>query len=96
MKKFFTFIAAVLFAGSMFAEEPEPVVKSVVLDFTDSVWNFAKDYDKTEKTYINGSDTLYHAQCNFQFCQFLNDNFFNFIHRRALAAADSKMKDTGT
>ena len=56
MKKFFTFIAAALFAGSMFADEPE--VKSVTLDFSDSKWGIPTDYDKTEKSYTNGDYTV--------------------------------------
>ena len=56
MKKFFTFIAAVLMCAGMYAQEPE--VKSVVLDFTDANWGITTVYDKTEKSYTNGDYTI--------------------------------------
>ena len=48
MKKIFSLFAAVLFAGSMMAADAK-----VVLNFTDSVWGFPADYEKTEKSYTN-------------------------------------------
>jgi len=56
MKKFFSFIAAVLMCAGMYAQEPE--VKSVVLDFTDANWGITTVYDKTEKSYTNGDYTI--------------------------------------
>ena len=49
MRKIFSLIAAVLFAGSMMAADAK-----VVLDFTDAAWGFPADYSNTEATYENG------------------------------------------
>lgn len=49
MRKFFSLVAAVLFAGSMMAADAK-----VVLDFTDAAWGFPADYSNTEATYENG------------------------------------------
>ena len=57
MKKIFTFIAAVLFAGSMMAEA------RVTLDFTDAGWGFPKNYVTTEQSYTNGGYTITIGAC---------------------------------
>ena len=53
MKKFFSFVAAMLFAGSMMAADAK-----VVLDFTDAGWGFPTDYVTTETSYTNGGYTI--------------------------------------
>ena len=52
MKKLFSLIAAIAFAGSMMAADAK-----VVFDFTDASWGFPTDYVKTEQSYTN-ADSL--------------------------------------
>ena len=52
MKKLFSLIAAIAFAGSMMAADAK-----VVFDFTDASWGFPIDYVKTEQSYTN-ADSL--------------------------------------
>ena len=49
MRKIFSLIAAVLFAGSMFAADAK-----VVLDFTETAWGFPSAYSKDATPYTNG------------------------------------------
>lgn len=53
MKKFFSLIAAVLFAGSMMAADAK-----VVLDLTDDAWGFPTSYSKDAATFTNGGYSL--------------------------------------
>ena len=53
MRKFFSLIAAVLFAGSMMAADAK-----VVLDFTDAGWGFPTDYQTAQTSYTNGDYTV--------------------------------------
>jgi len=59
MKKFFSLIAAVLFAGSMMAADAK-----VVLDLTDDGWGFPTAYTKTAGSYTNGGYTLAFGESN--------------------------------
>lgn len=53
MKKIFSLIAAVLFAGSMMAADAK-----VTLDFTDAGWGFPADYVTTDTSYTYGGYTI--------------------------------------
>ena len=53
MRKFFSLVAAVLFAGSMMAADAK-----VVLDFTDAGWGFPTDYVTAQTSYTNGDYTV--------------------------------------
>ena len=53
MKKFFSFVAAMLFAGSMMAADAK-----VVLDLTDDAWGFPTSYSKDAATFTNGGYSL--------------------------------------
>ncbi len=53
MRKIFSLIAAVLFAGSMMAADAK-----VVLDLTDDAWGFPTSYSKDAATFTNGGYSL--------------------------------------
>ncbi len=53
MKKFFSFVAAMLFAGSMMAADAK-----VTLDLTDAGWGFPTSYSKEAATFTNGGYSL--------------------------------------
>ncbi len=59
MRKFFSLVAAVLFAGSMMAADAK-----VVLDLTDAGWGFPTAYTKTAANYTNGGYTLAFGESN--------------------------------
>lgn len=59
MRKIFSLIAAVLFAGSMMAADAK-----VVLDLTDNGWGFPTAYTKTAESYTNGDYTIAFGESN--------------------------------
>lgn len=59
MRKLFSLIAAVLFAGSMFAADAR-----LTLDFTQSAWGFPSAYKTDAASYTNGGYTVSFGESN--------------------------------